>query len=377
MLITTLPRLCCPSYLDGNDTCAGELKLTEAKKKKGTEILFGTLSCQECEATFPILAGIALLVNDVDQYLQLHVKGVAALVKDSEIPEIYRENYLLAKGAIETGFTEEDLESQRVNALYFMNHYLSAGKTKKPFWRPKKGVYSAEIDRLMKNFWDQGPFSKISEWAKPLRNQSAIELGCGVGGVATVLAKSIDSYLGVDSAFTSIALARHVHLGAPYPRTLRIPQDLFNGPLTEKTPPLKSAKGNKVDFVVGELENIPVVKGEFDLTIALNTIDMIEDPCHLPRLQFDLLKEEGIAIQSSPYIWHEMVADNLRRILPKKISSSSAAVEYLYESVGFKIYKKIDHLPWLFLKHFRQIELYSVHIFAARKGGKPPARAKK
>ena len=368
MLLTTLPKLCCPSYLDGTDTCSGELALTETKKKKGSEILFGTLTCQECEATFPILAGIALLVNDVEQYLQLHVKGVAALVKDSEIPEIYQEAYLVAKAAIETGFTEEDLESQRVNALYFMNHYLSAGKAKEPFWRPKGNVFSAEVDRLMKNFWDAGPFSKITEWTKPLKNQSAIELGCGVGGVATVLAKSINSYLGVDSAFTSIALARHVHLGAPYARKIQIPQDLFNGPLTGKASTPKPTKGNKVDFVVGELENLPVVKGEFDLSIALNTIDMIEDPSHLPRLQFDLLKEKGIAIQSSPYIWHEMAAENLRKFLPKKITSSSAAVEYLYESVGFKIYKKIDHLPWLFLKHFRQIEVYSVHIFAARKG---------
>jgi hypothetical protein len=48
-------------------------------------------------------------------------------------------------------------------------------------------------------------------------------------------------------------------------------------------------------------------------------------------------------------------------------------VEYLYEKSGLQIFKKLDHLPWLFLKHFRQIELYSVHLFAARK----PAKSKK
>lgn len=368
MLLTTLPRLRCPSYLDGIDTCSGELALT-GKKDSSHDILYGTLVCQDCESTFPILAGIAILVNDVEQYLQLHVKGICALVPDDKIPKIYQEAYLVAKSHIETGFTEEDLESKRVNALYYMNHYLSAAKAKRnPFWRPKKGPFSVEVDRLMKNFWDKGPFAQIASWTKSLKRQNVIELGCGVGGVALVLAKNLNSYLGVDSAFTSIALARHMHLGAPYSTQIKIPQDLFNGALTgASTPPKIATKNGKVDFVVGELENLPVVKEAFDLSIALNTIDMIEDPAHLPRLQFDLLKEHGVAIQSSPYIWHEMVAENLRNTLPKEIQSSSKAVEFLYESSGFKIFRKVDHLPWLFLKHFRQIEVYSVHIFAARK----------
>jgi len=147
-----------------------------------------------------------------------------------------------------------------------------------------------------------------------------------------------------------------------------IPQDLFNGPLTGKiAPPKPSKKGGHVDFIVAHLENLPVTKGQFDLSIALNAIDMIEDPRHLPKLQYELLKKDGIAIQSCPYIWHKAVAEMLRKSMPRRINSSSAAVEYLYEKSGFKIFKKIEHLPWLFLKHFRQIEMYSVHLFAARK----------
>jgi len=78
----------------------------------------------------------------------------------------------------------------------------------------------------------------------------------------------------------------------------------------------------------------------------------------------------GVAIQSCPYIWHRNVAERLRKSLPKKIRSSSAAVEHLYGKAGLELFRKIDHLPWLFLKHFRQIELYSVHLFAARKTAK-------
>lgn len=367
MLLSSLHLLRCPGYTTTLTLCSGKLSLLETKKS--TDIIFGTLVCQKCEATYPILAGVAILVNDVEEYLQHHVKGISALVKDAEIPAIYRESFLQAKSEIEIGFTEEDLESQRINALYYMNHYLSAEKSKKnPWWRPKNEAFSADIDLLIKKFWDHGPFAKIAEWTKKLKNQNVIELGCGVGGLAQVLSKVADSYLGVDSAFASIALARHIHIGTPYALSIQIPQDLYHGPFTGKTLlPKLSQKKKNIDFVVGELENLPVVNGEFDLSIALNAIDMIADPSELPKLQYELLKKDGIAIQSCPYIWQKSVAEDLRKSLPPKIKSSSAAVECLYEKSGFNIFKKIEHLPWLFLKHFRQLEIYSVHLFAARK----------
>jgi SAM-dependent methyltransferase/uncharacterized protein YbaR (Trm112 family) len=368
MLLSTIPMLRCPSHTGGKKLCTGELSLIEEKSRKGSDVLYGTLLCGKCQSIYPILAGVVVLVNDVESYLQFHVKGVSALVKDEEIPLPCRESYLQAKAEIQTGYTEEDLESQRINALYFMNHYLRATKAGKPWWRPRSGAFSKEIDRLIRTFWDNGPFAKIAEWTEAGRDKKVIELGCGVGGLARVLAPRVQSYLGVDSAFASIALARHVYLGAPYALPLQIPQDLYEGPLTGKVvSPKLRLKGMSIDFVVGEMEGLPVAKGIFDLCVALNTIDMIADPAQLPRLQFGLLKKEGMAIQSCPYIWHRKVAERLRKSLPKNIRSSSAAVEYLYENAGLRIFRKIDHLPWLFLKHFRQLELYSVHLFAAKK----------
>lgn len=368
MLLTTLPRLRCPSTFDELPVCSGELTLTETTKKKASDIISGTLTCQLCGASYPILAGIAVVVSNVERYMLWHVKGISALVADSEIPQEYREAFQQAKSEIEITATEEDLESQRINALYCMNHFLSVRKSKaNPWWRPQSNSFSAEIDHLVKKYWDHGPFAKIAEWTKGLKNQQIVELGCGVGGLAQVFAGTAQCYLGVDSAFASIALARHIYLGAPYALEIKFPQDLFTGPLTRKLEVPKIRSKGDLDFVVGELENLPVKDSQFDLSIALNAIDMIPDPRQLPKIQFDLLRSGGIAIQSCPYIWHKAVSENLRKILPKKIRSSSAAVEFLYEKSGFKIFKKVEHLPWLFLKHFRQIELYSVHLFAARK----------
>jgi len=366
MLLTTIPLLRCPARWGGRKTCAGELSLTGKARTKRADVLTGTLACHECDSTFPILAGVAVLVPEVERYLVFHVKGISALVRDAEIPEKYRDSYRRAKEEIPTGHAEEDLESKRINALYFMNHYLSA-KGKK-WWRPHGEPFSGEIDRLVRTFWDRGPFAMIAVWTKKFDARSVIELGCGVGGLARVLAGKVDGYLGVDAAFASVALARHLNLGAPYGLPVRIPQDLYNGALTGRAAPAKRYRpAGAIDFVVGEIESLPVREDFFDLCVALNTIDMIEDPRQLPRLQSALLAKGGVAIQSCPYIWHQGVAERLRRSLPKSIRSSSRAVEYLYEKAGLRIFKRVDHLPWLFLKHFRQIELYSVHLFAARK----------
>lgn len=366
MLLSTLPRLRCPASFEERPPCAGALTLAETTKKKGKDVLFGTLVCQTCQAPYPIVAGVAILVSDVEEYFKSHVKGLASLLDDSEIPDIYLESYLQAKAEIETGHIEEDLESQRINALYFMNHYLRVGASRlNPWWRPKKD-FSPEIDRLVKNYWDNGPFAKIVAWTAKYKNQHVVELACGSGGLARALAKTTDSYLGVDFAFVSIALARHMNLGAPYRLPLRIPRDLYEGPLTGRAARPKPLKGN-VDFVVGEIQNLPLAEAQFSLAIALNVIDMIPDPGALPRLQASLLQPNGVAIQSSPYIWHEGVASFLRSTLPKKIKTSAEAVEFLYERAGLKIFRTLEHVPWLFLKHFRQIEMYSVHLFAARK----------
>jgi len=366
MLQTTLPRLRCPNAPEEQPACAGPLSLPEIGKKKGSEITSGTLRCAVCEATYPILAGVAILVSDVEDYFRAHVKGIASLVPDEDIPDLYLDAYLQAKAEIETGLTDQDLESERVNALYFMNHYLRVKSTKDaPWWRPAIG-FSPEIDRLVKAFWDNGPFAKIAAWTKSYRNQDVIELACGSGGLAQALGKVARSYLGVDYGFAGIALARHMNLGTKYALPIRLPQDLYNGALTKKITPPKAKPAN-IDFVVGEIQNLPVAAGEFDLAIALNVIDMMADPSSLPRIQRGLLKAGGVAVQSSPYIWHEGVVEQLRQALPRKIKSSSQAVEFLYERSGFSIFKKLDHVPWLFLKHFRQIEMYSVHLFAGRK----------
>lgn len=337
------------------DGCGGKLTLDQG------DFQSGRLACKKCSVHFPILAGVAIVLPHADDYILAHAKGIAQWVDDGEIPKSIRKNYLAAKRGFEREHIEEDLESERVNALYFMTHFLSAGEA-------SAGVESPEIRQMMATVWDRGPFAQVAEWVTRAGGKKVIELGCGVGGLASRL--PVSEYLGVDSSFASVALARFLYLGEGKDRkTQRLPSDLWLGPLAREFDlgalRKRLKKPEQIDFVVGDLEHPPVVHSFYDGSVVLNAIDMLREPAQLPAIQKSLIREGGFVIQCAPYIWHDSVISGLRSKM-KGVKDSAEAVESLYIKEGFTIESRANHIPWLFFKHLRQVELYSVHGLMAR-----------
>jgi hypothetical protein len=293
------------------------------------------------------------------------VKGLSKLIPDEQIPKQYRREYLAYRAEIEEEHIEEDLESERVNALYLMNHYLKVRESLEKWWKGSPSSESPEITELIERYWDQGPMEVISTWIPD--ESKVMELGCGVGGLYRRLPSKTRFYLGVDSSFFSILLARHLNFGGQFSGKLKHPKDLFHGNAATEFKidrPLNRIAG---DFVVGEMDQIPLRDGAFDGSVSLNAMDMLDDPEALPKAQFKAVHGTGFAIQSGPYIWHERISKALRKQAPKAITDSASMVEWLFQKNGFQIKKSKAHIPWLFFKHLRQIELYSVHAFFAQK----------
>ena len=169
--------------------CHGDLSLFSSRKSPATsvyEVTSGHLECRKCHSKFPILGGVAILVESVRDYLLSHVKGIAQAVPDSEIPKEYLHDYLEAKAEIQVEHIEEDLEAERIIALYVMNHYLrvKSSKGEQAWWKSRSGQGSPLIESLIHNHWDQGPFAQIERWVAGEETQfEGVELGCGVGGL--------------------------------------------------------------------------------------------------------------------------------------------------------------------------------------------------
>jgi len=384
MFHKTVSRLRCPALTE-EGLCASPLTLRPEKEING-DVRSGLLVCESCGECYPILEGVAVLVADVGGYLHAHAKGIRNWVPEAMIPAGFRE---IVRAGLEEALEihgeehqEEDLEAERVTSLYVMTHFLKGATSREEWWKPEagdpaSGSFDPVFDELIRKHWEQGPFARISELLTAelgSSRRSLIELGCGVGGLALALEPRLSAYLGIDSSFASIALARHLVLGAPAHGEVRIPGDLLNGPVSRPLPPGSHHGGHSLgdgaDFVVSDAVAPAAEPAAWDLCASLNMIDMLDEPEALPRVQHELLVDGGIAVQSCPYIWHPRVARELRERLGLEGRADSAAtVEHLYREQGFEMLRSAAHVPWLFFKHLRQMEIYSVHLFIGRKTG--------
>lgn len=376
MLRSTVDELRCPKCtkkstkvpLNGTQK-APILRLVANGNTSNQDVRWGQLVCTVCGLQYPILDGVAVVMENLRDYLFEHAKGIARVLSPDarELPKDLRRDFLdvlREQREISRGQIESDLESDRVMALYLMNHYLRANEV------PLTGALS---DEWVSKYWDHGPFEKVQAWANENRLGRVVELGCGVGGVGKILAsieKSLDRYLGIDTSFASIHWARKVAFEGL--KNQRVPFDLMQAQLgrevagIEAWAPRDRDFHSNIDFVVGDLALPPVEASTFDVAIAMNAIDMLDDPSILPAVQSRLLKKNGVAVQSDPYIWNERAAKKLRSGGGTDLNSAKSVMQ-LYERSGFKIEHAQDQIPWLFFKNARQIELYSVHLFFARK----------
>lgn len=378
MFLSTLPHLRCPSRhsRSRSHSCGGLLSLEDTEAPhKDSDIRFGIIRCIQCQSRYPILAGVAILVEDIPSYFWAHIKGISAQVDSSEVPRQWRKDFQEARRELRAHEQdigdEEDLEARRVITLYALNHYLRAqgnADTKSAHrWWGTERTLDPLLDSLIRAHWDRGPHARIFEWLSKRPNLgSVLELGCSVGGLVDLLDGRSGRYLGLDSSFASVAMGRHLAFGAHYTGSLKIPQDLINGQLTLPLPFRPHSRNGEADLIVADALNPPVPKESFDVCLALNLIDMLDEPADLPKVQSQVLKHQGKVIQGSPYIWSESSALKLRKTglqTPTAPLDSASVVEALYLQAGFDLEKAERHLPWLFYKHFRQLEIYSVHLF--------------
>ncbi len=352
MFLSTLDHLHCPAR-DGR--CKGPLGLDTKNKSPTHDILEGLLRCPSCQSTYPILGGVALVVPDVESYIDLHIKGIARVIRAEDVPLPFRTIFTRARKRIEKEASDwdEDLESERVNSLYYLSHYAQATELTDE---------SSAVSQLIQDHWDHGPFAVLArEFEKLPSELKLVELGCSVGGLSTALASRLSEYLGVDSSFLAIALARHLHFKGPYPKLL-LPNDLLEGPVSRPCSPTQAVHPKRADWIVGDIECSPLKPKRWDACAALGLIDMVHEPTRLITLQQTLLKSSGWVIQACPYIWHPKIAEQIRKSVPTTIRESSAAIEWLYKKSRVQIRASHSKVPWLFFKHRRQIELYLVHL---------------
>lgn len=135
---------------------------------------------------------------------------------------------------------------------------------------PEYGWYNTESEYL--TTYLAQPIFQIVERLKP---QKILDLGCGNGKLCSLLAEKTDAdIVGMDPDRSGIEIAQNAY-----------PDIRFH------------------DFGVGDDPSalVDIVGNDFDLVVSTEVVEHLYSPQHLPQYAYQLLKENGKLIVTTPY----------------------------------------------------------------------------
>jgi uncharacterized protein YbaR (Trm112 family) len=196
-----LVEMACPA-----PSCAGSLQVDRKAvqprfaAEPAHELLEGFVRCENCRRDYPVVAGIAILVEDVKTYLSSHYALLltCAVAEGVLGPDML--GYLRANGydLIELNQREHSYAHQ---SLYISSHYDDLGVAISPLASSFADYLRTRYD----NFYDL-LIQKASENLG--RNCVALDVGCSVGGMIYRVAPFCASAFGIDDSFAATLTAR-------------------------------------------------------------------------------------------------------------------------------------------------------------------------
>jgi SAM-dependent methyltransferase len=362
MLIQTIDLIKCTGNHSGERKLVPTIEISK-ETAKGTDIIRGQLTCPECDKEYAIIQGVLILVHNSFDYFNQYILGISTSVTSDDIPQNFKKHYTVA---VENKKYNQQIrpEKWQVNSWYILNNFFSA-KDLLNLLQIEGAFYPNYFKNLINEIWDKGPLYQLSSLFKSDAHfETCIDVGCNVGGAIRVMHNRCRKSIGVDISFSSVYIARALFYESKNFSYKFLADSLFVGKDVKFEPNIDETKF--VDFFVCDLRNMPLASKKFDVVVSMNVMDMIDNPIDLLNNCKNLLTKTGIIYFSCPYTWNEKAVSKLRSIIPPSVKNSASAIEWLFLTTGFTIEDVKYDMPWLFLKHNRQLVLYSLHSFFAR-----------
>jgi ubiquinone/menaquinone biosynthesis C-methylase UbiE len=213
------------------------------------EILEGTLKCPRCKAQFPIEQGIAYL--------------------DPAGKRIMEGN---------------KYELEEVVSSYMWTHYGDL------------------LD-------DEHASDAYRRWSEQMAPHSgiAMDLGGAVGRFAFEMSTKCDLAVGIDNSVAFIQAARRLMQNREVSIHLKMEGNLTRE-VTIRLP--EAWKSKRVEFIVGDAQNIPFKSGSVSSLASLNLVDKLPLPIrHLTEMNRVTTRKDAQFLLSDPFSWSEEAAD--------------------------------------------------------------------
>ena len=301
------------------------LKLNNLTSDNKNECIEGFLYCTECDIKYPIIEGIAILVENISEYIQNRTEMYGKWLLNCSSKEM--KEYLKEKG-------KSILLPNRTS------RYEDGGIWYMPYkWFQQD---NHKEDRLIKSLkGNPNPnelYDRIINSINPKIDGIALDVGCAMGKTTLQLAKKFSFVVGIDLSFSFIKEARKN---------------------------MQEFRQGNAEFCVADAELPPFHPMKFDLIMTINLIELVDIKKLLSSCHW-LLKPQSDIIITDPYDF------NREKILEKKYDARS--FRNLIEENGFEInesyLKKEAFIPWILKINERTYLFYFVDFIKAKKRSK-------
>lgn len=303
------------------------LSIDSLASNNGSECSEGFLKCVECNQLYPVIDGVALLLEDVAEYISSRPTLLGKWILSSKTSAM--KEYLK-----EMSSTFTKLDKPQGNNPYEIDGSLYESYN----WAQFDFDSTDRFLSLLKHKMSPNDlYNKVVHSTVTNLDGAALDLGCSSGYAAFKLAKKFAFVIGVDLSFSFISEARRR---------------------------MASLRQGNLDFVVADCIMPPFLPNKFDLVTALNIIEFMDAEQLLDRIH-RLLKDDGEVAFSSPYDYNRTQLGN--RVTPQSFRQ-------LLQRSGFRIGSRFvtseSFIPWMLRINERTYLFYYVDYLRARKASK-------
>jgi len=340
MYVDLLNDLCCP--VCGSKVDIGScIKVDESGPQ--TDLLEGMLHCVTGNSRFPVIDGVAIIVDNLTKYFSERENILPDIVAATQSDEM---RAFLAEVFAEVETLEQSYyERSDVWPAYVWAHYSNVETT---------GIGSDEVfdnDEISAELSARSLTQTIESFLEDSTGELGLDIGCATGGNTHTMASAVKFAVGCDRSYTMVHTARNIRdCGGTFEYEAPL-----EGDLTERRQvSVDIPAPGQTEFIVADAAEIPFRNGTADVVISMNLIDELPDPQGHIENADDVLSPGGRFIICDPYIWggiskpEEWIGGTETE---EGIERSTDALRTIMtDELGHELVKSDDSVPWI-LKH--------------------------
>jgi SAM-dependent methyltransferase len=281
----------------------------------------GILSCEKCDATFPVIGGVAIIVENFSAYATERVEIFGSWLVGTKSIEMRK---FLKQAGMNIPRSENNKNRYDESAWF------------RPFtWTHYD--YSLDDRMLSMLRWKIRPdeiYRKVTNMLETNIRNIGLDVGCSVGSAALMIAKKLSFVFGIDLSFSFISEARRR---------------------------MKEMEISNAEFLVCDSAKMPFSQQYFDSIVALNLVGRLDLEKTIMSIN-KLIKPDGRLYMADPY-------DN--DIQQSKSTIEGVELRNLLEKTGYTISaknkKSESYIPWIIKINDRCYLFYFLDFIEARR----------